>query len=156
MSMFQPFWVLWYKAGKGDSTPHTCRSLCVWVIQVPATGHGRTKEDLRPRVKEHFIGKVTVSHLKMNQGSPRVWKEVTATLSLLNPERAASVLSASRWERQNHGCHTSSAEQNLHFNQILKSVVAWWVWGMLIQASMNQSSSLKNTEALVLHWGILM
>ena len=120
------------RGGKGDSTPHTYRSVCVWVIQVPATGHGRTKEDLLLHVKEHFMGKITVSHLEMNLGSPGVWKEVTARLSLLIPEQAASALSGSRWERQNHGCHTSPTEQNLHFNQTLKSFVAWWVWGMLI------------------------
>lgn len=66
------------------------------MIQVPATGHGRTKEDLLPHVKEHFMGKITVSHLEMNLDSPGVWKEVTATLSLLIPEQAASALSESR------------------------------------------------------------
>jgi len=35
--------------------------VCVWVIQVPATGHGRTKEDLLLRVKEHFMGKISQS-----------------------------------------------------------------------------------------------
>jgi len=49
------------RGGKGDSTPHTYRSVCVWVIQVPATGHGRTKEDLLLRVKEHFMGKISQS-----------------------------------------------------------------------------------------------
>ena len=42
------------------------------------------------------MGKITVSHLEMNLGSPGVWKEVTARLSLLIPEQAASALSGSR------------------------------------------------------------
>ena len=61
MSMFQPFWCGGTRGGKGNSTPHRYRSVCVWVIRVSATGRGRTKEDLLPHVREHFMGKISQS-----------------------------------------------------------------------------------------------